>query len=656
MKKIIALLGITAFSCGVVRAADIVYPQGKYNRTSHDNVYFMGRLEDGETLIFQNENIKPASNGAFVINFPVASGRSQALMRICKDGRCTIKQYFIIKNRTKNLQTVKAPVLIPTGRTMLLTQSDDTKLYATPECGDMNILSHMAGNTALIVDGRQEDFYRVYLTPTRWGWVHKNDVKMDYDSTGYPKRPSLADFYNVDDKTVPDLSLYRVAFSRNLPYEIVDNPNELIINIFNVAGMNEETLILKVSKHELVKYSAGFINGDFTLLMKGCKRQVGAPLTGFNIVVDAGHGGHDGGALGIFRDREKDINLDVALALKTELEKEGATVYLTRGTDYDVPVCDRIKLAKANDANLFISIHMGETPQGRNPLEEGGTAVKYYNESAKQLAANIMDGLTSKLSTRDAGIKRSGDDVLQPTEYLGVSIDMCNMVNPEDTVIYRSKDFTRKAVAGISSGIVKYASGKRNANDSGTITNLPGVKPDKKEVKKKWYEFFKRQDTGARHKRVKVKPQKAPEAINDAGADNGTDWLNSTYTGAEDKAGGGDRSGRGNRLFKRGDKDEVKTGDDKPFLDTSVREKYRQEAIYFIDKNDTKWYRPRGKKKRVKRPPRAIKQEKTLEEKSVNIFASGDYEEETPLEIGFGERCRNFFSKFASYFYNAARN
>ena len=95
-----------------------------------------------------------------------------------------------------------------------------------------------------------------------------------------------------------------------------------------------------------------------------------------------------------------------------------------------------------------------------------------------------------------------------------------------------------------------------------------------------------------------------------------------------------------------------------PFLDTSVREKYQQEAIYTIDKSDTKWYRPNGKKRRVKRPPREIKSDYSTVSKEVNLFASGDYDSYNipPSKPSLGKRCRDFCSKITSYFYNGARN
>ncbi len=662
MKKILALLGITAFSCGVVYSAEFVYPQGKYNRTVHDNVYFMGVLDKGETLYCQNEEVKAAKNGAFAVNVPVPAGRSQVFLKVCKGASCSIKQYYIIKQKPKQNE-IKQTAFTPLGKTMFLTISDRVPLYNTPDKNNMEILSHLSENTYLIVEGRQGDFFKVYLTPTRYAWVKTKDVRMVYDNTGYPAKAKLADFYNIDDKNIPDLSMYRVAFSHNVPYEVIDNPNELIINIFNISGMNDETLILKVAKHELVKYSTEFINSDFTLIMKGVKRDLSQPLGGLTIVIDAGHGGMDNGALGIFRDYEKDINLQVALRLKKALEEKGASVYLTRNTDFAISEEDRAKIAKANNANIFVSLHMSTVPQGENPLTNNGTGVYYYNNSAKGLAENIKGTLISALSTADAGVKRSGDIVLQPTEYLGVSVDLCSMVNPFDSEIYKSAEFAQKAADGITAGIVKFVAGKQKSEESGQLTNAPEGKA-KKDSDKKWYEFYKKtnddkqQTAEKKKKKIKVKAQEAPENFEAVPPENDTppELKEPEEEKDLDSIPEKQKINWMKKLFNREKTLEINTEEEKPFLDTSVRDKYQQEAIYVIDKEDTKWYRPRGKKKRVKRPPRVIKQEIMEEEKPVNIFASGDTEEQTQDSRSLSTRCRDFLSKFTSYFYNAARN
>ncbi len=608
MRKILALFGATVFGCGVASAFDLVAPVGKYNKTTHDSVYFMGSLDKGETLFYQTEKVKTAENGAFAFTVPLKQGRNQVLLRVVKDGRPMIKQYFITKELVTASNTIP-PLLVVMERTVFKTVTEGVPLCSTPVEAGMNRMSHLSKGTNLIIDGKLGDFYRVYLTPVKYGWISKKDVVMAYDAKGYPQKADLATFYNVDDKTVKDLSMYRVAFSQNLPYEVVDNPNELLISIYNVANMNNETLILRVSKNEWVKYSTNFNNGDFTLIMKNILKTPGLPLKGLKIVVDPGHGGQEKGALGLFRDDEKNINLTVAQQLKTELESKGAVVYLTRTNDVDVDLYERVKFAKANDADIFISVHMNSLPQGADPNARHGSGVYYYNNSAKSLADSIRKSLVAELDTNDDNSHQASFAVLRTGEYLGVLAELAYMINPEDSVIYKSPDFAEKSAAAIAKGVVNYVKGVP-----------PAPKIDKAAQKKKSV-------APKKEKVKKIRAERDPKSQENLKRN--WQWF-------------GQKS--------------VPDVDNKPFLDTSVRKKYEQEAIYVIDENDKKWYRPKGKKKRVKRPPREIKHADYNVESEINIFASGDYKEIVVQEPTFRERTRSFFSKLSSYFYNGAKN
>ena len=86
---------------------------------------------------------------------------------------------------------------------------------------------------------------------------------------------------------------------------------------------------------------------------------------GFTLVIDAGHGGHDAGALGTFS-KEKNINLNVALAFGRLVENNcpGVNVIYTRKTDVFIPLHQRADIANRNKADLFISIHTNALPKG----------------------------------------------------------------------------------------------------------------------------------------------------------------------------------------------------------------------------------------------------------------------------------------------------
>lgn len=83
-------------------------------------------------------------------------------------------------------------------------------------------------------------------------------------------------------------------------------------------------------------------------------------LMSFTVVIDAGHGGHDTGAVGLkMKVQEKDLNLTVAkqLAAKIQTKYPEVKVILTRDTDVFLPLQQRADIANKNHADLFISIH-----------------------------------------------------------------------------------------------------------------------------------------------------------------------------------------------------------------------------------------------------------------------------------------------------------
>lgn len=86
----------------------------------------------------------------------------------------------------------------------------------------------------------------------------------------------------------------------------------------------------------------------------------------FTLVIDAGHGGHDAGAVGAFS-KEKNINLNVALAFGRLVEQNcpDVRVIYTRKTDVFIPLKQRANIANKANADLFVSVHTNSLPAGR---------------------------------------------------------------------------------------------------------------------------------------------------------------------------------------------------------------------------------------------------------------------------------------------------
>jgi len=114
------------------------------------------------------------------------------------------------------------------------------------------------------------------------------------------------------------------------------------------------------------------------------------------VVLDAGHGGTDTGAVKNFI-LEKDINLDITLRTARLFEAKGWNVVLTRRTDVEPSLLERADAANIVDATVFISVHNNSLPEEKLPRSrEFGTTV-LYNAAARQPAHDLAQIMQDEL-------------------------------------------------------------------------------------------------------------------------------------------------------------------------------------------------------------------------------------------------------------------
>jgi len=117
------------------------------------------------------------------------------------------------------------------------------------------------------------------------------------------------------------------------------------------------------------------------------------------IVIDAGHGGRDPGAVGVTGVREKDVVLDAALKLRAALEHRGNyRVALTRDADRFVELEDRVRFARDQHADLFISVHA----DSHTNREAAGASVYTLSENGAARAQNMMAAQNWDIDLGDA--------------------------------------------------------------------------------------------------------------------------------------------------------------------------------------------------------------------------------------------------------------
>ena len=137
-----------------------------------------------------------------------------------------------------------------------------------------------------------------------------------------------------------------------------------------------------------------------------------------SIVLDAGHGGTDNGA--VYEDQiEKNDNLRIVLALGQELEDRGIEVYYTRTTDIFQTPFEKAEIANETGADVFLSIHRNSSP---NPAEYAGVEALVYKKEglALELAENIV-GALGLVGFEEIGVsERPGIIVLRKTRMPAV--------------------------------------------------------------------------------------------------------------------------------------------------------------------------------------------------------------------------------------------
>ena len=226
-----------------------------------------------------------------------------------------------------------------------------------------------------------------------------------------------------------------------------------------------------------------------TLFMLGSSNSAGTKKYSVRrVIIDAGHGGHDSGALGRFS-KEKDIALQIALELGKILKKHmcGVEVIYTRQTDTFVTLHSRAQIANKNNADVFVSIHCNATPKGgraahgtetytmglhttRHNLEvakrenavvllEEDYQENYqgfdpqspeshilfslyqnaYNDSSVKLAQKIQHQFKNRVGRNCRGVKQAGLLVLWKTTAPSVLVEVGFITHPQEEKYLNSK-------------------------------------------------------------------------------------------------------------------------------------------------------------------------------------------------------------------------
>lgn len=189
------------------------------------------------------------------------------------------------------------------------------------------------------------------------------------------------------------------------------------------------------------------------------------------VIIDPGHGGDDGGAVGIDGTAEKNINLQISQKLCSVLNLYGFNVIMTRSDDGSIhdkeaetvrqkkvsDIHNRLKIINEHPDALFISIHQNKYSDSA----VNGTQVFYSknNPLSTELAQKIQDSVVKNIQTDNfRQIKKSGTEIylLYHSQIPSVMVECGFISNNSDLTKLKNKLYQQKIAVSIADGLINY--------------------------------------------------------------------------------------------------------------------------------------------------------------------------------------------------------
>lgn len=194
------------------------------------------------------------------------------------------------------------------------------------------------------------------------------------------------------------------------------------------------------------------------------------------IVVDAGHGGSDSGAIGVNGLQEKTVNLDIARRLRDLLVQRGYEVVMSRNTDDFISLKGRVDFTNGQQPDLFVSIHANSYfnadargamvlyyddayPQSSYPASE---EMKALTPESRKLAQQVLDAFVQTTGLENKGLVPSAVYVVRMGTVPSILVETAFLSNAEEAELLASDSMRQTMALGIARGIEAYISPQSN--------------------------------------------------------------------------------------------------------------------------------------------------------------------------------------------------
>lgn len=254
------------------------------------------------------------------------------------------------------------------------------------------------------------------------------------------------------------LEVMNGSLGKNIP-AVIEKNNGYIENVVTMdLGEGKSNFFITLA--EGTSYKSSIWSNPTRLVFTFEKEKTNKPL----VVIDAGHGGKDPGAIG-GKYREKDIVLSVALRLGRELSKDFNVVY-TRSSDSFISLGGRSRIANRKMADLFVSIHANSSKS----KSAKGVEVFYYSKTASAYAkaiAEFENSVDEKYGIKESEAEFIVNDITynqNKERSLGLATDMVDELS-------KSTGFNNRGVHGANFAVLRGSESPAILVELGFISN-----------------------------------------------------------------------------------------------------------------------------------------------------------------------------------------
>jgi len=265
------------------------------------------------------------------------------------------------------------------------------------------------------------------------------------------------------------------AFAEMILQTVYPGQNFSVGNRFFYSPLKRRIMMLTKNKNPKVSYYsrllvlplAAIVFFAFTLKVKNNNVNFydGKTIT---VVIDAGHGGDDNGAVSPDGTKEKDITLFIAKKVAALNSNERINILLSRDNDQSIPVRERVHFAKDHHADLFLSIHVNGAVNEQ--LNGFSVFVDRNNSEKNQLFASalINELKATYKTTNEIKVRNKRIVVVDSSTCPSALVECGYMTNPNDVAFISNTANQEKIAKNILAAINNYAASKENQDSKST--------------------------------------------------------------------------------------------------------------------------------------------------------------------------------------------